>query len=175
MYIQIKDSKLGKWIHDRKNDMGEDMTVKTITKFLDWKTDPSLYWYRIKDESHAWKIEEICRMLYLFKCTYEELFRYKPFKNENKGVYIDNIKYAIEITKLINNKGLERSELLNLLSITRQGFYHFLARRKIRISQINIICDYFGCEFSDIFASLEAPNHKKAVFYRKHLIEIKKR
>ena len=141
---------LGTRINNRKKDLG--LTTEMVLSSLGWR-NRGMYYDRIKDESRAWKLYEICTLLNLFECTYSELFRYQNFEDTkiNSIILISNPIAAIR--KAARNKDVPREKLFKIFS-TRQNFYARFKNLSVRISQINALLDLLDIQFEDVFCEI---------------------
>jgi hypothetical protein len=120
---------------------------------INYNTGRKRYYRQIASCTYLWHLEDICKILNLFECTYEELFRGYPF--QNKVIYIYRLRPGI--TKKIRAMGDEKciplKQVHSILDITRQNYYLAMSNKKLRISQINALLEKFEIEFHELFST----------------------
>jgi DNA-binding Xre family transcriptional regulator len=125
--------------------------IPQIIEVMGWKGRYT-YYNKIATVTSVWSFLEICKMLNILECSYDELFREYPF--EDKVLYMYKIRSnpTHKLRELTTKKCLKLPELQKALGTTRQNYYACLANRKLKIYQINNILDLLNCKFEDIFA-----------------------
>jgi hypothetical protein len=129
-------------INDRR--LALKISVETVRLLLNWNSR-KIWYERITGTDKIWNLAEICTLLNTLECTYEELFRDEPFKDEIRYTYFPSVD-AREKIILKNKKDLHK------IYGTRQNFSKRFASRNFRIDQINSTLDFLGKKFDEIFA-----------------------
>jgi hypothetical protein len=127
-----------------------NVPVEQICEVQGWDNRKK-YYHIISSVTQSWKFEEICKIINLFECTYEQLFRGMPFTCGEIYTYKIKNNLTSKLKQLAGSKNLKLSNIQDSLGTTRQNYYHLLSKKRLKIYQINSLLDTLKCDFSEVF------------------------
>lgn len=143
-------------INKRRIKMG--LKVEKICEIMGWVNNNLAYlrrrYYRkIENQLICWHFEDICKMLNMLECSYEELFRGHPFQDNEVYTYRMRSNITARLKHYAELRDIPLNDLRDCIGTTRQNYYANLSSKKFKLIHINKILDLLDTTFDDVFAT----------------------
>jgi hypothetical protein len=132
------------------------ISMRQLVTVMGWGTydvGRKKYYRQISTATFLWEFNDLCKIINLFECSYDELFQGHPFKDEVVHVYRLNNEITKKIKIAAINKGMTLKMVYEVLGMTRQNYYLAMSNQKLRIYQINKLLETMGLKFHQLFAN----------------------
>jgi len=136
-------------INKRRIEVG--VSCEQVTNVMGWNGRYT-YYNKIGTITSVWHFQEICKLLNLLECNYDELFRGVNFEDKIIHTYRIRNNPTQKLKEIASKQYKKLPDLQRALGTTRQNYYACLSNRKLKIYQINNLLDLLNCKFEDIFA-----------------------